>query len=66
MDVRRFLPELLDLASRRIRDHGDVAGRVQIDANPALDLVQRRLIDGHGDERELVIHLDLVNLLERR
>ena len=66
VDMRRFLAELLHFACCRISGNGDVACRVQIDADPVLDLAQRRLVDRHGDECELVIELDLFDLVEWR
>lgn len=66
VDVRPFLAVLLDLASGGVGDHSDVAGGVQIDADPLFDLSDRRLVDGHGDVCVLVVELDLVDLVEQR
>jgi hypothetical protein len=66
VDVRGLLSELVYFSGRGVCGHGDVPGRVQINADPPLDLAQRRLIDGNRDERELVVQLDLIDLLKWR
>jgi len=66
VNVQRFFSELPDPTSGGVADYGNVAGRVQIDTDPVLDLAWRQLVDRHGDERELLVQLDLVDLLECR
>ena len=66
VDVWRFFTELLDLAGRGVRSHGDVARGIQINPDPVLHSLDRRFVDGHRHERELLVQLDLVDLLEWR
>jgi hypothetical protein len=66
VDMRGLFAILPNLTSGGITHHGDVTGRVMVDADPLFNRSKRHLIDGYCNECELFVQFDLVYLLEER